>query len=185
MYLKTLAIQKVCFLLLWIVLPLATASCVGCAGYRMGTRTLHRPDIRTVYIPIIRSDSFRSDLGVRLTEVLQKRIEDRTPYKIANAGAADSTLVCRITNDSKRVITENALDDVRALQVSLIAEVNWVDRIGNVLMENRFLPPNETAFYFSEQTLMVPEGGQSISTSQQRAIERMADHIVDQLEARW
>ena len=174
-----------CVLLLGIILPIATVSCVGCAGYRLGTRTLYRPDIRTVYIPVIRSDSFRADLGVRLTEVLQKKIEDRTPYKIANVGAADSTLVCRITNDTKRVVTENALDDVRAMQVSLVAEVNWVDRIGNVLMENRFLPPDETAFYFSEQTLMVPEGGQSISTSQQRAIERMADHIVDQLEARW
>ena len=171
--------------IIWLSFLCVCGYAVGCAGYRVGTRTLYRPDIRTIYIPIVRSDSFRSDLGVRLTEVLQKKIEDRTPYKIANVGAADSTLVCRLTSDNKRVITENRNDDARALQTTLVAEVNWVDRIGNVLMENRFLPPDETAFYFSEQTLMVPEGGQSISTSQQRAIERMADHIVDQLEARW
>jgi len=177
--------QKVCVHVVWISLISIWTVVGGCAGYRMGSRSLYRPDIRTIYIPIVKTDSFRSDLGVRLTEVIQKKIEDRTPYKIANVGAADSTLVCRLTTDKKRVITETKNDDPRGLQATLVAEVNWVDRIGNVLMENRFLPPNETAFYFSEQTLMVPEGGQSISTAQQRAIERMADHIVDQLEARW
>jgi Lipopolysaccharide-assembly len=157
----------------------------GCAGYRLGTRTLFRQDIRTVHVPIIRSDSFRPELGVRLTEAVQKEIEDRTPYKIVDAATADSTLVCRINFDTKRVLTETRTDEPRDLRLTLAAEVNWTDRIGNVLMENRFLPPGETAFYFSEQSDLVPEGGQSITTSQQRAIQRMADHIVDQMEARW
>lgn len=157
----------------------------GCAGYRLGTRTLFRQDIRTVHVPIIRSESFRPEIGVRLTEAVQKEIEDRTPYKIVDASVADSTLVCRINFDTKRVVTETRTDEPRDLRLTLAAEVNWTDRIGNVLMENRFLPPGETAYYFSERSDLVPEGGQSITTSQQRAIERMADHIVDQMEARW
>jgi hypothetical protein len=124
-------------------------------------------------------------MGVRLTEAVQKEIEDRTPYKISDASRADSTLVCRINFDTKRVLTETKTDEPRDLRLTLAAEVNWTDRIGNVLMQNRFLPPGETAFYFSESANMVPEGGQSITTSQQRAIQRLAEHIVDQMESRW
>lgn len=157
----------------------------GCAGYRMGTRSMYRQDIRTIHVPVIRSDSFRPDLGVRLTEAVCKEIEDRTPYKIADAATAESTLKCRITFDSKRVVTETVDDDPRDLRVTMVTEVNWTDRIGNVLMENRFLPPGETAFLFSERTDFIPEAGQSMVTAQQRIIERLADHIVDQMEARW
>jgi hypothetical protein len=53
------------------------------------------------------------------------------------------------------------------------------------LVETRFLPPGEVTYYFSERTSFVPEAGQSISTALQRAVERLANHIVDQMEARW
>jgi hypothetical protein len=158
---------------------------LGCAGYRWGTSSLFRQDIRTIHVPIVRCDSFRPDLGVRLTEAIQKKIEDRTPYKLANLSNADSILACRLHYDTKKVITETATDEPRDLRLTMAAEVNWTDRIGNVLMQNRFLPPGETAFFFSEKADLVPEGGQSLATSQQRVIERMADHIVDQMEARW
>jgi hypothetical protein len=66
----------------------------GCAGYRIGTRSLYRNDIRTVHIPIIKSDSFRPELGVQLTEALQKEVERRTPYKIGEFATADSIMNC-------------------------------------------------------------------------------------------
>lgn len=151
----------------------------------MGTSSLFRQDIRTIHVPIVRSESFRPDLGVRLTEAIQKRIEDRTPYKIVDAARADSTLACKLNFDTKRVITETTTDDPRAVRLTMAAEVNWTDRIGNVLMQNRFLPPGETAFFFTERSDFVPEAGQTIATSQQRAIDQMADHIVNQMEMRW
>ena len=60
-----------------------------------------------------------------------------------------------------------------------------VDRRGIPLIETRFLPPGESTFYFAENVDFVPEAGQSISTANQRVIERLANHIVDQMEARW
>ncbi len=136
-------------------LAIAVLSATGCAGYRMGVRSMYRQDIRTVHVPIIRSDSFRPDLGVRLTEAVCKEIEDRTPYKIADASNSDSTLNCRITFDSKRVVTETTDDDPRDLRVTMVAEVNWTDRIGNVLMENRFLPPPARQRFFSPSELIL------------------------------
>src|SRR6476660_2725748 len=54
----------------------------GCAGYQLGQRSLYRPDICTVHIPVIQSDSFRRYLGERLTEAVVKEVELRTPYKV-------------------------------------------------------------------------------------------------------
>ncbi len=50
---------------------------------------------------------FRPDLGVRLTEAIQKRIDERTPYKVSSDPNADSVMEVRLTTDSKRVVTEN------------------------------------------------------------------------------
>jgi hypothetical protein len=157
----------------------------GCAGYRIGTRNLYRNDIRTVHIPIIKSDSFRPELGVQLTEALQKEVERRTPYKMGDFATADSIMNCRLTSENKQVVGETGTDESRLLRSSIAVEVSWVDRRNIPLIETRFLPPGETTFYFSENTDFVPEAGQSIGTANQRVIERLANHIVDQMESRW
>src|SRR5204862_2122331 len=79
----------------------------GCAGYQIGNRALYRPDIRTVHVPMIQSDSYRRYLGERLTEAVVKEIELRTPYKVVDADSADSVLTVRLVSDSKRVIANN------------------------------------------------------------------------------
>lgn len=158
---------------------------IGCAGYKIGTRNLYRNDVRTIHVPIIKSDSFRPELGVMLTEAVQKEIERRTPYKLTNVETADSVMTCRLTGDSKRVVGETITDEPRILQSVMNVEMSWTDRRGMVLVETRFLPPGEVTFYFSENTSFVPEAGQSMSTANLRLIERLANHIVDQMEARF
>lgn len=170
---------------LWALLLVCVPVMIGCMSYRVGNQSLYRSDVKTVYIPMIRNDSFRPDLGVRLTEAIQKQIELRTPYKIVTRESADSTLTCRITGDTKRVITETTTDEPRALEEIVNVEAVWIDRRGMVLMENRFLPPGETALLFTRSVDFVPEAGQTLVTAQQRAIERLADLIVGQMEMRW
>ena len=169
--------------MLLIVFSLATV--LGCAGYKIGTRSLYRTDIRTIHVPIIKSESFRPELGVMLTESVQKEIERRTSFKLANIETADSVMTCTLTGDTKRVVSETNLDEPRLLQSIMTVEVAWIDRRGMPLIETRFLPPGETTFYFSENVDFVPEAGQSISTANQRLVERLANHIVDQMEVRW
>ncbi len=157
----------------------------GCAAYQLGNGTLYNPNIRTVYIPIVRNDTFRPMVGVQLTEALVKAVELRTPYKVIGDPSADSTLTCRVISESKQVITENRTDDPRALDAILNIELTWLDRRGNLLMENRFVPPGQFAFLFTESSHFVPEGGQSVSTALQHDIERLAETIVQQMESRW
>jgi hypothetical protein len=146
---------------------------------------LYRGDIRTIHVPIVRSESFRPELGVILTEALQKVIERRTPYKLAHAADADSVLNVRLTSDSKRIISETITDEPRLLETVMTVELSWTDRRNMPLIETRFLPPGDVTHYFAERSEFVPEAGQSFATSYQRAAERMANHIVDQMEARW
>jgi hypothetical protein len=57
--------------------------------------------------------------------------------------------------------------------------------MGTVLLENQILPPGEAALVFTETERFVPEGGQSLTMAEQRAVERIASAIVDQMEFRW
>lgn len=157
----------------------------GCAAYRIGNDSLYNPNIRTVYIPIVRNDTFRPMVGVQLTEALVKAVELKSPYKVVGDPSADSTLTCRVTSESKQVITENRTDDPRAIDAILTIELSWLDRRGNMLMENRFVPPGQFSLLFTQSGHFVPEGGQSISTALQHDIERLAEMIVQQMETRW
>ncbi|GIW98123.1 MAG: hypothetical protein KatS3mg111_1456 [Pirellulaceae bacterium] len=158
---------------------------VGCAGYRLGTTGLYHEHIRTIYLPVVRNDAWRPELGVQLTEALQREIETRTPFKVVSYPTADSTLDCRITTQTKRTVTEAKTDEPRAIENQISVHVRWTDRQGNPLMENRFLPPNEIAYAFAQSVDFVPEGGQSMATAQLAAIQKLAREIVNQMEIRW
>lgn len=172
-------------LTLVLALVLCCALLTGCAGYNFGSQSMFRPDIRTIHIPIAKNDSFRHDVGVRLTEALIRKIQDRTPYIVTSDPNADSVLTCRFGGDSKQVLTETATDEVRALDMIVSVDASWIGRRGEVLMENRILPEGNLSLIFSQEARVVPEAGQSIETELQNAIEDLADRIVSQMEARW
>lgn len=157
----------------------------GCAAYQFGAPSMFRPGIRTVHVPIIRNDTFRHDLGVRLTEAIVREIERRTPYKVTGDPNADSTLVCRVVNESKRVLTETTTDDPRALDAAISVRATWSRRDGELLMQNSVVPSGEFAIAFGQEARFVPEAGQTVETAMQVAIENLAERIVSQMEFRW
>lgn len=158
---------------------------LGCAGYQFGASSLYRPDIQTIYVPVVRNETFRHDLGPRLTEAIVRRIQERTPYKVVGMPVADSTLTCRIVTEGKRSLTETITDEVRALDMVVSVEAAWVSRSGQVLMENRVLPTGNLALTFTQDSRVVPEAGQALETEIQEAINNLADRIVGQMEMRW
>ncbi len=167
------------------LLAVSAASLSGCASYRMGSDSLYAPDVQTVYVPMIESDSFRRDLGERLSEAVAKEIELKTPFKVVGTPEADSILATRLVSDTKRVIVENANDDPRVLELNMVAEVTWLNRRREPLRlpTTLILPPE--LLPFNQTAAMIAEGGQSIATSQQQAIERLAQQIVSTMEEQW
>jgi hypothetical protein len=167
-------------------LALSLVSAVGCAGYHMGVRSLYAPDIETIFVPVFESNSFRPDLGERLTEAVIKEIEQKTPYKVVgNPDDADSVLSGRILSDEKRVLIENNNDAPRQLEAALAIEVRWANRRGDLIRAPGAVPLPPPLLTMQETAALVPEAGQSIATSQQEAIDNLATRIVEMMEIPW
>jgi hypothetical protein len=147
----------------------------GCATYHIGNQYLFRNDIRTVHVAIFESDSFRRFLGQRLTEAVIKEIELSTPLVITEPQLANSFLRGKILNDIKNPRGETINDDLRVLDTVWQIEVTWTDRAGVPLMQRQVVTINREA-------VLIPEGGQSLSTSQQNLIDQFARDIVNQME---
>lgn len=174
--------------LLFIVLLVAHA---GCTAYQVGNRSLYPPDVQTVYVPIFTTSSYRRNLGERLTEAVIKEIELKTPLKVVNTPNADSVLTCELALDNKTVLLEAPTDEVRQGQQSYQVFVNWVNRKGDALQPQLVTPlpgplVDVTQLVDVAQTAnFIPEVGQSITTAQQKAIDRLAKQIVALMEAPW
>lgn len=156
----------------------------GCAGYQLGNAGLYPADIRTVYVPIFESATFRRNQAEWLTEAVAKRIEERTPYKVVGTPNADSILSGRIVAENEALLIKNQYNDPRAVQVQVLVEVQWVDRRSSELMQGSVPLPPELAQIQGTATL-VPEVGQSVATAEQAAIIKIADQIVGLMENPW
>ena len=158
----------------------------GCAGYRMGTRTMFRSDVQTVHVPVIESDLYRRNLGERLTEAVVKQIELATPYKVVgNADSADSVLRCRLTSERRQLTVETRTDESRTIEVAFSVQVDWLDRTGQSLVQRTEVPMPSSLLSVAQATEFIPEAGQSMATAQQESIEALARQIVGQMEAAW
>jgi hypothetical protein len=144
----------------------------GCAGYQIGNAGLYPGDIRTVYVPMFESATFRRNQAEWVTEAVAKRIEERTPYKVVGTPNAQSVLI------------KNQFNDPREVQVQMLVEVQWVDRRSNELMHGSVALPPELAQIQGTGSL-VAETGQSVATAEQAAIIKIADQIVGLMENPW
>ncbi|MDA7950018.1 MAG: LPS assembly lipoprotein LptE [Pirellulaceae bacterium] len=164
----------------------------GCAGYRLGLRSLYRNDIRTVYVPIFQSESYRRQLSERLTEAVIKEIENKTPYKvISDPTRADLILDGRLVWEKKHLLAENATDEAREVEAQLAVQVQWQFQNHSIAGEGYHwsqpvtvsVDPEFTSYITAES--YIPETGQSLTTAQQKAFEKTARLIVAHLEQPW
>lgn len=167
-----------------VAMLLAIAMLSGCACYRAGCDTLYPADIKTVYVPVFRSRSFRPFLGERLTEAVVKEIDEKTPFKVVTANA-DSTLTGEIVNETKRIVVESPTDEAREVEVNFTVQVTWTDSRGAALRDPQSLAIPASLVSVQQTSGSVAEVGQSLSTQQQRAIEQLAEQIVALMEAPW
>ena len=159
---------------------------LGCSGYQIGTNTLYNTDIKTVHVPIFQSDSFRKDMGERLTEAVCKKIEQRTPYKVVHrSNSADSILSGRLARESQSVSLVDDYAGTRQKKVELLVYVQWTDRRGNSLRTMNPITWNNVPVDITTTSDMVAEMGHSQATASQDAINRMADQIVDMMQMPW
>lgn len=158
---------------------------LGCAGYQLGSRTLYRPNIYSIHVPMFESDSYRRFLGEQLTEAVVKEIELKTPYEVTSRANADSTLTGRITTDSKYVLAENVNDEPRDIEFDLRAVVSWRNSRGDLIGSPLAIRVPDDLIRLGQAEHFVPEGGQTVTVSQLEAIGHLAQQIVATMEVPW
>ena len=159
----------------------------GCAGYQIGNQSLYPLEIHTVYVPVFKSNSFRRNLGERLTEAVVKEIEAKTPYKVVSDPNADSMLTGRIVaGRRRRVLVPDLTGDAREVQVAMqrAGQLGRPQGPPCCATTSAFRCPPEIADVSGTGDL-VPEVGQSVATAQQQAICRIAEQIVGLMEKPW
>lgn len=169
-----------------LLLVVALIAGSGCANYRMGARSIYAPDVQTVYVPMIQSNSYRQFLGEWLTEAVVKRIEQVTPYKVVpREDEADSVLRVRINSDVKQVQMESFTDEPRELQFNMQVGADWVNRNGQQLGQPVNVPLPASLNPIDQSANLYPELGQSVSSAEMRDVQQLAVQIVSMMEAPW
>ena len=161
---------------------LLTGGLTGC-GYTIGSPQVD--GVRTVHVPVFRSESFRRNLDYLLTEAVQKEIKTRSPYRLADAGTADTILQGKIVEIRKTPLSETRFDDPRELQLLVGAEVTWIDRRNGQILQQHVFPIGPEMMQHASQVAFAPEAGHSLATAQQESARRLAAQIVDLMEAPW
>lgn len=164
------------------MLALAVGTLPGC-GYT--TRPMYSMQVRTVYVPMFESLSFRRGLEMQLTEAVIKEIEQKTPYKVVKGPTADTVLSGRILSVNKRVLGETPTDEARDVQVRYVVSVTWQDARSGVVLSDGEVPLEPETVLINEAASFVPEVGQTFSTASARVIDRLAEQIVAMMEEPW
>lgn len=159
------------------LIALAALASTGC-GYSF--RAPYDKSVQTVYVPMFKSQTFTRDVEKMLTELVQKEIGRRTPYRLVDdVENADTILSGSVNFVDKNILVENPFNLPRQLTRTINASVNWVHN-----------PPTEAEkkrepTIISETLNFVPEVGETAVTASYAVCQRLAAQIVDMMEQPW
>lgn len=153
----------------------------GC-GYSI--RPPYDQTVKTVYIPIFKSVTFRRNVNLMLTKAVKDEVERRTPFKVVGReDIADTTLFGEVNFADKNTIIENPFNLPRQLTATMNVTIKWVDNrlTGEEADKKKAEPPALVSeiYYFS------PELGETSQLAFQRVCDKLAMQIVGMMEEPW
>lgn len=158
--------------------PLGVLVIIGVGGCGYSTARPFPTDIKTVHVEMFHSQEFRRELEFRLTEAIIKRLEMDTPYRIAPRSSADGLLTGEILTVRNRVFGDDFAKDLpREIGTSVIVRFRLQDmRSGAILVER----PR-----FVYQTSYIPPVGETFTQGMTRAMDGLAEQIIESMESAW
>jgi hypothetical protein len=135
-------------------------------------------DIQTVHVEMFHSKEFRRELEFRLTEALIKRIELDTPYRIVPAETADASLTGELLKVENRTLGSDYDTDLpREIGSTVVVRFRFKDlRSGEILVDR----PR-----FVYQTSYIPPVEETFTQGMTRAMDGLAELIVESMETDW
>ena len=166
-----------------LLLSLCLLTATGGCGYTVGSP--FSADIRTVYVPTFTTSSNRRGLEYQLTEAVQKQIQERSHFRLANEAEADTILRGRIVDGTKRTLGQTSNSDPRELQLNLQVEIIWENARTGELLRKEQVDIAPEALQMVAQSEFAPEVGQSLASGNREVIDRLARDIVNRMEMPW
>lgn len=159
-----------------LALCVAVAACLTGCSY--STVRPFPTDIQTLHVEMFQSREFRRELEFRLTEAITKRVEIDTPYRIAPRRTADTLLTGEILAVENITFGDDFdLDRPREIGSTVVVSFRIQDlRTGDILVER----PR-----FVYQASYIPPVGETFSDAMTRALDGMAELIVETMESGW
>jgi hypothetical protein len=160
-----------------LVMVVTAAATCGC-GYSI--RAPYDKRIKTVFVPVLKTQSFRRDVNLNLCEMIQKEIMHRTPYKVVGTPEeADTILEGTINYADKNIVVESPFNLPRELNGTVSVSVKWTHN-----------PPTDAEkaqipTIIAETVNFVPEVGETSLTAFYRLNQNIAAQIVDMMEQPW
>ena len=155
--------------------PVALA---GCSGYSFDAP--YRGDVVTVAVPIWENITYDYGLEAELTDALIKEIHRSTPYKVVNAGGADTVLSGTIrSSDLSSLVKDSDTGLVQELAFTMTVDFEWKRASdGEVLVSLR-------GYDGSGEFVPDLDAAERVQAGQRRAIDRLAKDIVAELRSGW
>lgn len=150
----------------------------GC-GYRLtGQSGLYRDDVETVFVPTVLNRTFARDDAAQLTDALVRQIATRTPYRVADAGLADTALEVTITEIRRATTSRDRFTALPNEQLYVVViDFTWKDlRSGKTLVSRE---------HFEQTAATYPTLGEGEFHASQEAAEALAAGIIEELTANW
>jgi hypothetical protein len=157
-------------------------------------------DIRTVYVPIAKNDTYLRGVEFDLTKEVVRALGN-SPYRVtSNRNLADTELTMKVVNNGKSVLLMNQLGETRDAEIRLNIEVVWSDlrpgHTGDILSNPKRFDPNEAPLpgelkataptavplLVTPSAIYTPELGGSTATAQLQAVRRASTQIVNMME---
>lgn len=164
-----------------VVLALAaTCALIAPGGCGYSVRAPYSRSVKTVFVPVFRSISFRRDVHLQLTDLVIKEIERRSGFKVVGTKeGADTILDGTVNFADKNILVENPFNFPRQLTATINASVSWTHN-----------PPTQEEIdrgptVIGETVNFVPELGETSMTAFYRTNQALAKQIVDMMEQPW
>ena len=167
------------------VLSLVCASIVasatlGCASKGMKGGSLLPTKYRSISVPVFDNATPDRDMGFQLTEALQKRLQQTTPYTVTHDGKADTILRGKVVSVKLSQMSQSVatgLSEEVAYTVTL--DWDWVDvRTGKSITSRK-------GFAASGVVVTSRSQAEPLDLARFEVTQRLADDIVANLQADW
>lgn len=148
------------------------------SGYAFGTG--HDESIRTVALPMFGNTTYSHGVELDLTDAIVKEIHRSTPWRVAPADRADTTLSGTIVDvELRKLGTAPVSGLVQELAVEVAVDYEFKDnRTGRVLVARQ-------GFRAAESFVPARGVGERIEVGERQAIEELARDIVASLRDAW